>query len=254
MSIHLITHCYARTHPQYAAFLQSQLSSLYAHRPKIPTMITVCCSENDLTTMSVLDQFWGLLGHRLQISVLDESFLFRRGIGRNIHAKQTESDLVWFADADYYFGEGALESVYDQWRQAEKPLLIWPNRVLIQSSHSQGDVYWRRILENREIVQGPPAETEFKQERINHAIGGLQIAAGAYCREHGYLDNSKWMKPVDPSYGFMQTAEDVKFRKQLEQTGRAQPIPLIPSLYRFRHSEGGAKTWGQIQAENNSAK
>ncbi len=50
----------------------------------------------------------------ISIHPLPEAFLFRRAIGRNMRAKQSQADVLWFADTDYLFGEGCIDDVMRQ--------------------------------------------------------------------------------------------------------------------------------------------
>jgi hypothetical protein len=236
MSIHIVTHAYAKELPQYGAFLRTQLSSLLIHPPKIPIEVTICCTHSDEFVLDILGEFRTV--HRMDKYVhpifLDPSELFRRSIGRNMASLETESDIVWFADVDHFFGDGCLDSVWDTWNELEeKPILMWPKSLQISKNHGIGDHYWNQWP----FWDGPvlPDLGDFETKIYTRAVGGVQIADGNYCREHGYLnDNKKWQRGNWKTFGDFR--DDVKFRSACMSRGSGMAID-IPNLYRLRHSK-----------------
>jgi len=118
-TIEIITHCW-----RYSRVLNYQLSSLALHPPKhVKAYAHVFYSHDDKTTRNAID--WHLrngIGGTMagaityhgettwaMASALPTALLLNRAIGRNLAAKHTRADIVWFCDADYFFGEGALD-------------------------------------------------------------------------------------------------------------------------------------------------
>ena len=230
-SIEIVSHCYSEQHPVFASLLTSQLSSLWLWPPeKCRVLVVICTTTSDKLTRAVGASFADLFAGGpvdVQVRLYEKSHLFRRAIARNFAAKMTTSDIVWFADADYLFGQGCLDNLaaYDITG------LSYPRQVLIHKSHRAGDVEISRIVPG-EVFE--PDLTLFQPQRVKFAIGGLQIVPGAVAREKGYLDHSKWIKPVDPAKGFQDTREDKSYRAEF----KAQSVGLnLPRLMRFRHSQ-----------------
>lgn len=237
MKIEIVTHCYSGALPQFATFLRYQISSLLLHAPLTQVQLTVCYTSSDVATRQAIA--WGLQRSRGLLDLLPIDMLparlYRRSIGRNLAARATTADLVWFADVDHYFGAGCLDALARCWQGfVEKPLMVWPRWIQISRNHEVGDRQWN------EAPQGKLLDVradEFIPKRYQRAIGGVQIVSGDYCRSIGYLaGHSKYQKPRDDDRPFGDFRDDVVFRKQISLAGRVEPIEL-PGLYRLRHSQ-----------------
>jgi hypothetical protein len=234
-SVEIVTHCY-----RYSRLLCYHLSSLLLSPPTVPTQVTVFTSPCDEYTLRAVDYF-----HTLGLSVrawpLERAELFRRSIGRNMAARATEADLVWFADCDYWFGEGCLDSL----TICTEEHLYTPQRVVIHKQHELGDKCIHRLtLGCPRLVDISPED--FMSRRVRRAIGGIQIVTGDTARKHGYLETwrkGRYMKPSNDS-GFQRCAMDSQYRKMLVQQGIATKHISIPNTFRLRHSAVGRVTPG----------
>jgi hypothetical protein len=228
-SVELIVHCYAEKIPIFASMLTAQLSSLVLWPPKNAdvTVTVVCAADDDLTAQTVVE-FSAQYGDRfrLQSLYLDKSRLFRRAIGRNEAAKLSTADRVWFIDADYLLGDGAIDAVA---QTKFKCALLFPKHVWIHRAHHLGDAEIARIIPGQ--LFRPNLEL-FEQRLEKFAIGGLQIVHGDTARIGGYLDGTKWTQPVPQATDFLDTKEDKAFRVHC---GGSMPVD-IPGVYRMRHS------------------
>lgn len=231
-SVELVCHCYAEKHDVFARLLTAQLSSLVLWPPKCSVRVTVFTAPSDPAFEVVKSELgmalWSLPQPvRLMTFAAEKQLLFRRSILRNKAAKETTADIVWFADADYLFGEGCLDRLAER---TFKTRLVFPSEYRVHRSHAIGDAEIERIKPGKLFT---PDLTLFEPSRVGFAIGGLQIVSGDTAREFGYLNGDpKWQKPVDPALGFQDTKEDKHFRKAM---GGSSPINL-PRLYRMRHS------------------
>lgn len=240
MSLRIVTHAYAGRLPQYAVFLRVQLSSLVLDKTDRDVRITVCCAPRGADPLidAVLADFASLLGDRLQCRRLPVPALCRRAIGRSWAAHNSTESLVWFADVDYFWGWGCLDHLCDTWDDLSdpRPVLLWPRVVMNQESPEAGDAFLESLA--RESLLGRflcPDRTGFFA-RSNGAIGGAQIAAGSYVREHGYIDQDvKFHQPVKPGDKIFHTRSDSKFRKKAIREGGGMGINL-PGVYRLRHT------------------
>jgi hypothetical protein len=239
MSIHICVHCYAAELPQFAVFLHHQLKSLVDHPPTVPYLIEVCHSPEDRATTEVLDWHSSDLNLNLgRTPILPPENLFRRAIGRNQAALRSHTELVWFTDCDYLFGEGCLDGLWKSWNELEGfASMVFPEQFVTMLNHQIGDDLVREDAEGEaddsdDLTLRPDL---FKVQRSRKAIGGLQIVPGSLARKHGYLDgHRKYQKPL--SKPFANFHDDVAFRKECLKYGPIIPVD-VPNLFRLRHTE-----------------
>lgn len=234
--IHIVSHVYAVELPQYAVFLRAQLSSLVLNKPDVGFRITICLSADDDRSMSVVNELKAFLDEGLDVLKLSKGELFRRCIGRNIVARSTECDLIWYTDVDHLFGRGCLDHLWSIWSGIEKDvIMVWPREILVQHDLEKADLFWRWYVDSKDVFIGPDY-SDFRPKTYYKAIGGVQIVRGDFARKHGYIkDNKRWQSPVDPSKPFPSFRDDVKFRRFCESVGIVIPIDL-KGLYRLRHT------------------
>ena len=111
LSLEIVSHCW-----RYGHFLTYQLSSLVNHRTdKFDITMTVVHVADDDAVTKVLDYFgrMEIPGVTWNWHPLPREQLFRRSIGRNIAAKNTQADWIWFTDADILFHENCLDTLAD---------------------------------------------------------------------------------------------------------------------------------------------
>lgn len=238
-SIEIVTHCWSGSKvPIYHRLLQCQLSSIVQNVPDgLNVMVSVFYTPYDVRTVEVLSHFpmetKGVPNVMICSYPLEEKFLFRRAIGRNIASVLSPADVIWFTDVDYCFIGDCLSRAHDACMNSECNM-VFPQHVNIHKSHDYGDV----LIEKLEklpvhLVSIDPDHFETRRER--RAIGGIQIVKGDWCRKFGYLKDTKWMNPVDDSQGFRSCKCDVPFRKSV---GKSEAVD-IPGVYRIRHSRAG---------------
>lgn len=230
LKLELVTHCY-----RYASLLRYQLSSLVLHPPSnLEVLVTVFYAAEDAETCRVLEWFGATAVPNVTWSwrSLPVNSLCRRGLGRNIAALGTLADWVWFTDADHWFEDECWRAIAGM-DAADSPI-VYPRVVHVHKTHELGDACIARSRVAGGLVIADPSE--FAPERLRRAIGGVQIAKGDWCRERGYLRNSKKVQCPVESGIWLRTHEDVWFRKDWGTAGRAVDIP---GVYRIRHSQAG---------------
>jgi len=240
MSIRIITHCWARDLPQYAQFLRYHVSSLVLYPPDFQVGVTVCYCKDDINTVKALRDLichMSIAELNLRGVALQKDELGRRSIGRNKAALLSTEDLIWFADVDYVFRQGCLQSLYQQWLQLKDTgiSMLYPNGVKIHKDHETGDkaVQWAANCKERWIDIDP---ADFIPWKYRKAIGGAQIVSGEFARQHGYLkDNEMWQTPRTDGVMFGHTRDDIAYRTYCKEYGKIVPIEL-PELYRLRHT------------------
>ena len=128
LSLEIVSHCW-----RYGHFLNYQLSSLVNHRTdKFDITMTVFYVEGDDKVEPVLEYFGRMEvpGVTWNWQSLPKEQLFRRGIGRNLAAKNTKADWIWFTDADIIFHENCLDTLADL-LQGRDDGLVHPRLSLI---------------------------------------------------------------------------------------------------------------------------
>lgn len=238
--IEIVTHCWAERYPQYATLLRYQLDSLVRFPPRVPVLVTVCFTPSDMHTCNVLRDAMVLTNLQIQEMPLTLPQLGRRSIGRDKAAAVTRADLVWFADVDYYFGDRCLDSLHSAWhsRPADSPhwMAYFPRFVRQSIEHEHGEAAIARAATADAV---PPLNlADYTRRMQMRPIGGTQIVTGAYARERGYCRGSrKWQAERGEGEAFVDTREDVKFRKLVER----DKVPIValplPNLFRIRHAD-----------------
>lgn len=231
-TLELVVHCFAEKIPDFASMLTAQLSSIIRHPPSTGSvLVNVVTSTTDRLTAEVVAAFAYRADSRqpthvtIERMAIETTLLFRRAIGRNYCARRTAADVVWWGDCDYTCGPRSLDAIL----AVECDTLWHPKQVLIHASHEEGDKLIERIIPGEE-VEGDFGR--FVEHRVRYAIGGLQFVSGAIARSKGYLDQTRWTKPVDPAGGFRDTGEDRVYRGSFERSVAVD----IPGLMRLRHS------------------
>lgn len=234
-TIEIVVHCYAVELPHYASLLTYQLSSLVLHSPKTCEVTATVVHTADARTEAVLDWFDGLpcrpsnvVLRRLKLSTPGE--LGRRAVGRNRAALASESNLIWFGDADQCYGDGCLDTLASlEWPTGT--VMIYPERVFVHTDHALGE---HAIAAASEPGLIDFDAREFSPVRYGRAIGGVQIVRGDFARVHGYLNNvGRWQRPTIRPFGDFR--DDVAYRRFCLRHGRIKSVQL-PSLYRLRHA------------------
>jgi hypothetical protein len=231
--ITIVPHCWAAVQPHYATMLRAQLSSIVKFKPEVDVKVVVCCCLEDVETMTVIGDFLPLL--KLSPLLLEKEELWRRSIGRNrVALGDVDSHVIWFADCDYLFMQGALDNVAYSWFGLGNPTMMWPRGYMANMEKAEIDKFIEESKGKRGLIL--PDVTHFGWKSNDRAIGGLQIVSGEYCRKHGYINSGKWIRPPAGS-SFANTTCDIKFRNKVKKAGPCLPLDKVPGLCRMRHTE-----------------
>lgn len=237
-SIEIIVHCYCpKGYVGYAQMLKWQVSSLLDYVDSEHDMVyySIIYNSSDKTTNRAVKELSPYLRcARIHLKHYDvsEGELFRRAIGRNKAALNSRADVVWFTDCDYLFGRYCLQAVTEDVENDN--VLYYPYCHHITTDHKSGD---KALLTkaNDVIVENPLEQMPWSLEQFPRAIGGVQIVTGNTARKYGYLNGTKWLRPVEPEGGFLNTKEDVVYRKTFDRSEKIN----VPNLYRIRHTITG---------------
>lgn len=232
LHIEIVSHCW-----QYTHLLNYQLSSLLLFPPSQCTItMTVFYEEGDKSTRALLDHVGQQAVPQVHWNwvVLPREQLFRRAVGRNLAAKASQADWVWFTDCDLMFREGCLDTL-NSVLQGRTDVLVFPKQERITSLLAEADPMLAFDAEN---IQTADIDTEqFTVSERGRATGPLQITHGDVARALGYCEALSYYQR--PSVRWCKAYEDRAFRWLL----RSQGVPLdIPSVYRIRHVFKGRYT------------
>lgn len=229
LHLEIVSHCW-----KYSPFLIQQLNSIVNFPPqKLKLTMTVFHAESDADTVRALEAYSGHAPENVTWNwkTLPETSLFRRAIGRNLAAKESRADWVWFTDCDVLFREKCLDSLADV-LPGRKDALVFPKSEwitpLLSSDHPMISAEHAKPL-------GPDIDADmFEELQRTRATGPLQIVHGDIARECGYCDCLPYYQnPVDQ---WAKAYEDRALRWLL----RTQGTPVdVPGAYRIRHQAKG---------------
>lgn len=229
LELEIVSHCW-----NYDFLLAYQLSSLVNHPPvDLDVRMTVFYTPEDRRTAELLEFFSArtVPGVTWNWQPLEKSMLLRRSIGRNLAARRTTADWVWFTDCDVIFHRGCLDTLAKRLQGRRDPL-VHPREEsctpLLPHSHPM-----------LSAAAGEPKIVEIDTSRfvprtLEQATGPLQITHGDVARTFGYCDALPvYQKPTDR---WRKCYEDRAFRWLLRTRGVGIDVP---GVYRIRHASKG---------------
>lgn len=229
LSLEIVSHCW-----QYSRFLAYQLSSLVQFPPqRLQVTMTVFYAPEDAETQALLDFFAGHSSPKLRWNwqPLPRQRLFRRGIGRNLAARATTADWIWFTDCDVMFRAGCLDTLAEV-LQGRRDILLHPREERATPLLAEDDAVLQRGRAAPAIVDID--DSDFTVRRVTRATGPMQITHGDVARACGYCPTLRLYQT--PAEHFCKAREDRAFRWLLGTQGT--PID-VPGIYRIRHAEKG---------------
>jgi hypothetical protein len=119
--------------------------------------------------------------------------VYQRPIGRNLAAKSSKADVVWFTDADYVFGDGCLNAVW----VPQDDGIYHPEHEYRTTRKTKVDMIELLQKDNSDASLVRISPSQFVLTDIKRAVGGVQIVSGDTARKNGYLPgDKKWQKPL----------------------------------------------------------
>ncbi|RUO23692.1 glycosyl transferase [Aliidiomarina iranensis] len=242
LHLEIVSHCW-----QYAHLQAYQLSSLAQYAPKdISVTMTVYYSEEDDKSSELLEFFAQQKVENVQWQwrAMPKEQLFRRGIGRNHAALNSNADWVWFTDCDVVFHEGALDKLAAELQGCREPL-VYPHEERVTSLLAEDDPLLQKAAKPQVVsLDG----TEFITKTLTKATGPMQITHGDVAREMGYCAAMSVYQT--PAESWQKCYEDRAFRWLLKSQGKAI---TVPGVYRIRHIFKGRYTGSQTNTSVRSA-
>lgn len=236
LQLEIVSHCW-----QYAHMLVYQLSSLVLYPPQSCTVtMTVYYGEEDAKTVALLNRFGAI--HVPNVvwnwQCLPRQALFRRAIGRNLAARQSKADWVWFTDCDLLFRAGCLDGLAAA-LQGRRDALVFPSREYCTGLLPYDAPILQPDMDSPAVLDVD--ENLFSMFPRNRATGPLQITHGDIARAVGYCESLSYYQR--PSATWCKAYEDRAFRWLL----RSQGVPLdVPGVYRIRHVAKGRYTGSKL--------
>lgn len=227
-SLEIVSHCWG-----YSNMLTYQLSSFVNYPPtKCALTVTVFYAKEDTKSQAVLDFFQqkNVKNVTWNFQVLSKGKLFRRAIGRNIAARTTKADWLWFTDCDIIFHQNCLDSLAEQ-LQGKQASLYYPRQERTTDMLAQDDPMLRKDSEPQLVN----IDTEgFSLHSRDKAKGAFQIVHGDVARAIGYCEKLKMFQTEDNRW--RKTYEDTAFKWLISSEG----IPLdIDGVFQIRHIQKG---------------
>ncbi len=229
--LEIVSHCWG-----YSNMLTYQLSSFVNNPPtKCAVTVTVFYAKEDTKSQAVVDFFSTKSVNNVtwNFQPLSKGKLFRRGIGRNMAARNTNADWLWFTDCDIIFHKNCLDSLAEQ-LQGKQESLYYPKQERTTEMLAQDDPMLRQDSEPQLV----DIDTDgFSLHSRDKAKGAFQIVHGDVARAIGYCERLKMFQTEDDRW--RKTYEDTAFKWLIASEG----IPLeIDGVFQIRHVQKGRYT------------
>ena len=226
--LEIVSHCWG-----YSNMLTYQLSSFVNFPPtKCALTVTVFYAKEDVKSQAVIDFFSTKSVENVtwNFQALSKGKLFRRGIGRNLAARSTDADWLWFTDCDIIFHENCLDSLAEQ-LQGKQESLYYPQQERTTEMLAQDDPMLRQDSEPQLVDINADG---FSLHSRDKAKGAFQIVHGDVARAIGYCEKLKIFQTEDDRW--RKTYEDTAFKWLISSEG----IPLdIDGVFQIRHVQKG---------------
>jgi hypothetical protein len=229
LTLEVVSHCW-----NYSHLLAYQLSSLVHNPPtRLKLTMTVCYCEEDTSTVKLLEFFatHAIPNVTWQWRALQRSELMRRAIGRNLAARESKADWVWFTDCDLLFHQGCLDRAAVA-LIGRTEALVFPQEERCSSMLASDDAILTAAASEPKLVEIDAGR--FVTQRPKKATGPLQIVRGDLARQFGYCSAIRCYQTSTDVW--RKTYEDRAFRWLLGSHGT--PID-VPGVYRIKHIEKG---------------
>ena len=220
LKLEIVSHCW-----RYGHYLTYQLSSLVNYpTDKLDITMTVYHVADDDAVVPVLDFFAAIdvPGVTWNWQPLTRERLFRRSIGRNLAARSTDADWIWFCDCDIIFHRDCLDTLADE-LQGRDDTLVFPRIGLGTPLLPEDHDILRKGREGPAILDIPLDLFTPYGGVLDKAKGAYQITHGDVARALGYCEKiGYYQKPADR---WRKTYEDRAFRWLIDSNGTGLDVP-----------------------------
>jgi len=240
--LEIVSHCW-----NYSNMLAYQLSSFVNYPPKdLIVTVTIFYNPEDKETQELLDFFSQkeITNVIWNWQILPKEQLFRRGIGRNMSARSTTADWIWYSDCDIIFHENCLDSLAQQ-LQGKQASLYFPRQERTTAMLAESDPM---LTKGRKPQIVDITSDEFTLHSRDRAKGAFQIVHGDVARSIGYCEGLSIYQT--PSEHWCKCYEDRAFRWLLGTQGT--PID-VDGVYQIRHVHKGRykknTLWSKVRSK-----
>ena len=220
LDLEIVSHCWG-----YANMLTYQLSSFVNYPPtKLNLTVTVFYATEDTKTKATLDFFSQITMANItwNFHPLSKGKLFRRAIGRNMAARSTKADWIWFTDCDIIFHKNCLDSLTDC-LQGEKGLLFFPKEEKVTEMLKDDDPLLSSNAQPQVIdIKTANFRLYERGKSRDKARGPFQIVHGDIARAIGYCEKLSMFQTESDRW--RKTYEDCAFRWLLGTDGEPKQI------------------------------
>ena len=231
-TLEIVSHCWG-----YANLLTYQLSSFVNHPPtQLTLIVTVFYALEDTNTAATIAFFEkiNIPNVSWNFHVLPKGKLFARAIGRNMAARSTRADWVWFTDCDIVFHKNCLDSLA-QSLQGETGLLFFPKEERTTQMLRDSDPMLRKNAKTQIVdIDAEQFNLYARDKTRNKARGPFQIVHADVARAIGYCD--KLFMFQTQARHWRKCYEDTAFRWLLGTNGESKPIE---GVYHIQHVTKG---------------
>ncbi len=241
-TLEIVSHCWL-----YSNMLAYQLSSFVNYPPKkLKLIVTLFYSEEDKDTSELVAFISTFQPENVTWNwqALPKEKLFRRGIGRNMAARSTSADWVWYTDCDIIFHEGCLDSLAEQ-LIGRQDTLLFPRQERTTPMLAESDP----MLQAGRKPQLVDIEADkFSLHSRDRAKGAFQIVHGDVARAVGYCEKLSLYQT--PSEHWCKCYEDRAFRWLVGTQG----VPIdVKGVYQIRHIHKGRykkdSFWSRVRSK-----
>ena len=231
LRLEIVSHCW-----RYGHFLTYQLSSLVRHRTaRLDITMTVYFCPEDESTVRVLRFFGDMTvpGVTWDWRALPKERLLRRAIGRNLAAKSTTADWIWFTDADILFQEGCLDTLAEL-LQGRDDALLFPDATYGTALLPEDEPLLQEARAGPALLEMPQSAFSGRHGPHAGAKGAFQITHGDLARGCGYCETLPLYQ--SPAMRWRKTYDDSAFRWLIGTPG----VPInLPGVCQIRHLAKG---------------
>ena len=229
LSFEIVSHCW-----RYAHLLTYQLSAIVNFPPTRATVrMTVYHAPEDTATRAMLEFFGAMDVPNVAWNwqPIAREKLFRRAIGRNLTARATKADWVWFTDCDIIFHRDCIDTLATV-LQGRRDRMVHPRVERVTAMLAESDPVLAVERDRPRIVDIDTSR--FAELAIPQATGAYQIVHGDVARRTGFCERPSFFQRPVPRWA--KTYEDRTFRWLMQTNG----VPVdIAGVHRIRHIHKG---------------
>ena len=223
--------------------------------PSWTSTVTVYYCPEDEPTLRVL-RFFGdmkLPGITWNWRALPKEKLFRRGIGRNLAAKNTKAEWIWFPTPTSSSHEKCLDTLADL-LQGRDDALVYPETTLGTALLPEHAPIPAQRPRGPALLALPQRAFPLRRGPADRARGPYQITHCDIARACGYCESIRLYQ--SPANQWRKCYEDTAFRWLIGTPGTPLDLPGVCQIATWRRggtSRGRSARWFALSCARNRA-